>query len=396
MSNAFFYNSIDDDRVYDADSFSDWLRKFFTTGVFAGDLQVKAKTGMQITIGSGYCNIDGKVKMWTEETTLAVPTADATYARIDTIVVERNDTERNFYLKLIQGTAGSYPKATEPVRQGNIYQLVLAQIRVNAGATSITQANITDKRADTSVCGIVAAAVKQIDFSQIQAQYDSYISEFKSTEEAAFGEWFESVKGKMTGDAGTNLAKTATANEEWIRMLYHMIVCNDVFAPVLDSDGNPILDSAGNVIVGGLKYAELGWVKKQLESLTENLTDEIYEDIVQAGSGDTITPTIAISTGEEYASPILRQPEIGTSVLTIFVKNSVNVTAGSNLFRGQLVNPEACPRQNVTGVGYYGSTVLVGEMETDGTITVRACGSIQKDSNVDISFTYHAAGYAAG
>ena len=31
---ANFYNSDNGDRVYDADSFSEWLRPFFKTGVF--------------------------------------------------------------------------------------------------------------------------------------------------------------------------------------------------------------------------------------------------------------------------------------------------------------------------------------------------------------------------
>ena len=37
-------------------------KEVFTTGVFEGDLQVKATTGMGVSVGSGYCNVDGKVK----------------------------------------------------------------------------------------------------------------------------------------------------------------------------------------------------------------------------------------------------------------------------------------------------------------------------------------------
>lgn len=42
---GYFWNSNEHDRVYDADSFSNWLRKFFTTGVFQNDLQVTADRG---------------------------------------------------------------------------------------------------------------------------------------------------------------------------------------------------------------------------------------------------------------------------------------------------------------------------------------------------------------
>ena len=39
MANAYglFWNSVSSDRVYDADSFAEWLNKFFTTGVFNGE-----------------------------------------------------------------------------------------------------------------------------------------------------------------------------------------------------------------------------------------------------------------------------------------------------------------------------------------------------------------------
>lgn len=224
MSNyPFFYNAVDSDRVYDADSFSDWLKKFFTTGVFVGDLQVTADSGMNVTVGTGYCNINGKVGMYDEAVTLTVSTANASYPRIDTVVVERNDTDRDFYIKIITGAANQSPTAVAPVRTDTIYQIVLAQIRVNAGATSITQSNITDKRADTSVCGYVASTVDEIDFSQIQAQFDAYMEEYKasfesensdweSTQKAAFDAWYAALQDGLEGDTAANLLSMIQTN----------------------------------------------------------------------------------------------------------------------------------------------------------------------------------------
>lgn len=299
----FFYNSVSGDRVYDADSFSDWLKKFFTTGVFIGDLQVTANDNMTVTIGGGYANIGGKVMLWEAPNTLDVTTANSTYNRIDTVVVERNDTDRQFYIKVITGSATDTPTPTAPVRSGTVYQLVLAEILVAAGATSISQADITDKRPDTNVCGFVAATVDQIDFSQIQAQYDSFIANYKtavaedyknytdmladdhagfqatiadytdlvkelyqswqnsmsSYQEAAqadFNKWFESVKGILDDETGAKLAAEVTEQQEEIGLLKYMVQENDFFAPLLDTDGNPILDTDGNVMLGSWKYKE--------------------------------------------------------------------------------------------------------------------------------------------
>lgn len=185
MSYALFYKSINGDRVYDDTSFEHWLKKFFTSGVFLNDLQVTANSDMSVNVGTGYVNADGKVKNFEAETTLHIENAGATYPRIDSIVLERNDTERDILLKVVKGGYSSEPVAHVPVRQDGVYQLVIAQILVGAGAVKITQADITDTRSKTELCGIVSGAVDQIDFSQVQAQFDA---------------WFANVKERLSGD----------------------------------------------------------------------------------------------------------------------------------------------------------------------------------------------------
>lgn len=191
---ALFYNSVNGDRTYDADSFEYLLKKFFTTGVFAGDCAVSPVSGMGIKMGAGYCNIGGKVRFFSEDTPLTVATANATYGRIDNVVIERNDTNREITAKIVTGTPASNPSAPAPVRSGAIYQIVVAQIAVAAGAVAITAADITDKRVDTSLCGLVANTVTQPDFADLYAQFT-----------AAFMAWFDEMKDQLSEDAAGNL-----------------------------------------------------------------------------------------------------------------------------------------------------------------------------------------------
>ena len=210
MQYPLFYNSIVvdgvDDRPYDADSFSDWLKKFFTTGVFKDELQVSAVSGMGISVSAGYVNINGKVMMF-GTTPLTVGTADGTYYRIDSVIIERNDTDRQFYIKVVQGNTGTESSVTgvTPVRSGAIYQLVIARIMVRPGATAITQADITDTRADASLCGIVAGTVDAMDFTQFSAQFDSYLSQFKTGKAVEFNTWFAGLQTTLDGDVAGNL-----------------------------------------------------------------------------------------------------------------------------------------------------------------------------------------------
>lgn len=194
-SKVYFYNSDNGDRVYDADSFSDWLLKFFTTGVFQNDLYVQAMTGMNVMVNTGYCNIKGKVRDFDEVQELTISPAHSQYPRIDAIVIERNDTDRDITVKYVQGQiSGATPSAPTMQRDTLVYQICLAQIYVNAGVTSITQANITDTRPDSDLCGWVVSTVDEIDITQIMAQ-----------NKAQFEEWYDSMKDQLSEDAAGHL-----------------------------------------------------------------------------------------------------------------------------------------------------------------------------------------------
>lgn len=206
MDYPLFYNSVDGDRTYDADSFSDWLKKFFTTGVFKDEMQVTASGGMGISVSGGYVNINGKVMMF-DTTPLTVGTADSRYYRIDSVIVERNDTLRQFAIKIVAGNTSieSTVEGVTPVRSGGIYQLVLARIKVKPGATAITQADITDTRADAELCGIVAGTVDAMDFTQFNAQFDAYLSQFKASQQADFETWFQGLQDVLDEDTAGHL-----------------------------------------------------------------------------------------------------------------------------------------------------------------------------------------------
>ena len=219
MDYPLFYNSVKvdgvDDRPYDADSFADWLKKFFTTGVFKDELQVSAVSGMGISVSAGYVNINGKVMMF-DATPLTIGTADGTYYRIDSVIIERNDTDRQFYIKVVQGNTGTEDsvQGVTPVRSGAVYQLVIARIMVRPGATAITQADITDTRADSDLCGIVAGTVDAMDFDQFKAQFDSYFNAFKNGQQADFESWFANIQDVLDEDTAGHLQNEIDALEE--------------------------------------------------------------------------------------------------------------------------------------------------------------------------------------
>lgn len=197
MANQYglFWNSVSGDRTYNADSFAEWANTFFSTGVFNGDLQVTPDSGMVVNVGTGYANINGKVRLFDAQTTFTLSPASGTYPRIDTIVVRRNDTARTITLEYVMGAySGLDPQPTAPTRDETTYEIVLAQILVNAGATSISVGDITDTRPDDTICGWITGSVDSVDVDQLTAQA-----------RAQFDEWFQEMKDQLSEDAAGHL-----------------------------------------------------------------------------------------------------------------------------------------------------------------------------------------------
>jgi len=192
---GYFWPSDNGDRIYGADSFEKWLKKFFSTGVYADDCQVTAAGGMSVQVGTGYSNINGKVRVIDEAETLTLSPANSRYPRIDSIVIRRDETNRTIETAVVTGAySGSNPEPQAPTRNQYYYEIVLAHIYVGAGVVEITQANITDKREDTTVCGYITSPFESLDFTQIVAQM-----------EAQFDEWFDYMKGQLSEDAAGRL-----------------------------------------------------------------------------------------------------------------------------------------------------------------------------------------------
>ena len=167
---------------------------------------------MTVKVSPGFANLNGKPGYWPDTNTLSLETASGVYSRIDTIVLRRDNTNRQISLEVVTGVASASPQPTAPQRTSDIFELVLAQILVGVGVTEITAANITDTRTDSTICGYVTATVDQMDFDQFKTQFDGWVADFEASEEewqddtmAAFAAWFEEIRGQLDEDAAGHL-----------------------------------------------------------------------------------------------------------------------------------------------------------------------------------------------
>lgn len=107
--------------------------------------------------------------------------------------------------------------ATAPAlqRDADVYELALADIYVGAGVTAITQSKITDQRLNTSLCGVVAAVVQQIDTAAFNAQLQAWFAEYQSLSAAEYNTLVSYMNSlKLQGDAQYNAFEQHMADFE--------------------------------------------------------------------------------------------------------------------------------------------------------------------------------------
>lgn len=176
MERSAFFNSVNNDRVYNAQSFAEYFASFIANGVFpnpSNSLQVFAYDGFQLKVSPGKAWINGYFYVNDDDLYITLDLPDAVLSRIDAVVLRYSLADRNIKVAVKKGAFSSSPTPPTLQRDASIYELCIAQVYVAAGATSITQADITDTRLSTELCGIVHAVVDQVDTQTLWEQYKS-------------------------------------------------------------------------------------------------------------------------------------------------------------------------------------------------------------------------------
>ncbi len=197
MIRSGFFNSVNQDRKYNASDFAEYFASFISSGVFPNpstNLQVMANNDMTVTVKPGKAWINGYILINDDDYILTLDPADGVLNRIDRIVARYDIVDREIRLEVKKGTFASSPVAPTLQRDADTYELALADIYVAKGAVSITQANITDLRFNTELCGIVKGTVDQIDTTDLFAQYQT-----------AFNDWFQELKDVLDDNTAANL-----------------------------------------------------------------------------------------------------------------------------------------------------------------------------------------------
>lgn len=229
MANALPFNSIDHDRVYKAEDWAWYFSTFIGNGVFpkpTNGLMVMADGAMNVAVKAGFGFINGYAFRNQDDHVITIAIGDGSLGRIDRIVLRWDLTNRQMVLDCKQGTPSADPTAPALVRTADTYELALADISVTKGMTTISQSNITDRRTNPDLCGIVEGTVSQIDWATLTAQLNAFMSEYTeriAADYAAYVDDIETFEGQFKTDANAWMSKEQAEFEAWVETIRNII-----------------------------------------------------------------------------------------------------------------------------------------------------------------------------
>ena len=240
-----FFNSLYGDRKYNAEQFSAMFDNLITDGVFSNvgnAFQVTADgSNVLIDVGRAWFN-----SVWVYNDTLyplPVQPSEVLLDRIDAVVIEINHTEaiRAGRIFFVQGTASADPERPVLTDTEDIHQYPLAYVYRKAGASTVTQADITNM-IGTSSCPYVTGILATQDIDKVVAQW-----------EAQFNQWFEDLQIELSGDVAANLASQIIEIDARFEELART---GRVYEDLQDSNNDTILDSQSRVIEGSTSFRQ--------------------------------------------------------------------------------------------------------------------------------------------
>lgn len=179
------------DRAEEASFFAKYFSQFISNGVFPNpstNMQVLATQGMTVKVDIGVCYINGYMG-WVEPFEMLEIEESDTRARIDRIVARLDFTDRSIKLAIKKGIVTGTPVAPTLQRDYDIYEIGLADIKVNANVVEIKQENITDLRLNTQLCGVVTNHLQHIDTTTLFNQYQDWLNRVTGEAEEGLEEW---------------------------------------------------------------------------------------------------------------------------------------------------------------------------------------------------------------
>ena len=199
-----FFNSLNHDRMYDADDMNAIFDGIITDGVFGNignKFIVTPGSGMTINIGTGKARLHQIFVENDANLALQVAQSDVLLNRIDVVVirVDKTISGRRGDITILKGAPSQNPIAPTLSTDSQIWEMPIAYINVNANVNKITASDI-QYLVGRNATPLITAPMQTINV-------DSYVKNMENQ----FKNWFAEMKEKLSQDAAGNLQNQINA-----------------------------------------------------------------------------------------------------------------------------------------------------------------------------------------
>lgn len=272
------------DRIYYADQFAYYFSKFISNGVYinpATQLKVTSKGELKLNVAVGDAFINGYWYKNDENFELQLAQANGSLPRIDRVVLRWDSLTRYINLAILQGNPAATPSAKNLTRNADTWELGLADVYIERGVLSISDANITDLRPDRTYCGYVAGVVNQIDTTNLFAQFTDAFEQYYEKQVTAsdkfssdlakkyndyavlaetnfgkwmtdtkgdFDTWYETIQAMLSDEEAVKLANQIAELKKQFQLLALRGLKTDLFE-LASNDGSVFTENAQNAYV---------------------------------------------------------------------------------------------------------------------------------------------------
>ena len=342
-----FFNSKGLDRTYTAENFTEYLSSIICNGILDTYGQnfklTAASSGLKVILGTGKAWINGHYFVNDSRYTIDLSEyMDESLPRYVGIAIYLDTTEsvRSVTLKLFPGTPAESPSLPSIPQDADHVRLLMYAVRLNPGATEISERDWYDYREDANVCGYCKCILGKCKVTELMSQMAQLIIEVQ--------------ENNQTIEELTNKVDELTAEVEDIGDVILAGQCGDNVYYVLYSNGKVLLKGTGPMYEYDSSDRSPFYRNDAVRSVvvSEGITtvgEDAFERCLNLES--VSLPTSLTSIGSGAFMPADEYPSAAGKLNSITIPDAVT-TIGGGAFWGAALLSLTIPH-NVSSVGSY-------------------------------------------
>ena len=185
-----FFNSKGLDRTYTAEDFTSYLSSIICNGILDTYGQnfklTAANSGLGVVLGTGKAWINGHYFINDSRYVIDLTSyQDESLPRYVGIAIYLDTTEsvRSVTLKLFPGTPAENPQLPSIPQDEDHVRLLMYAVRMNPGASRITESDWFDYREDSNVCGYCKCILGKCKVTELMSQMAQLVAEVQENNE---------------------------------------------------------------------------------------------------------------------------------------------------------------------------------------------------------------------